>query len=170
MQKSILITGGARSGKSALAEELTLGLGRPAVYIATAEARDDEMRARIARHRDRRGPDWRTVAAPIALAQALDDSDGEAPRLVDCLTLWLTNLMLDGRDWEAATEGLAACLARQRAPVLLVTNEVGAGIVPENALARAFRDAAGLVNQRIARVCDEVWLSVAGCPVKVKPR
>lgn len=169
MSKTILITGGVRSGKSTLAERMTLNAGSPAIYIATAQALDDEMRERIARHQARRGPEWRTLACPLDLAGALRETDGAAPRLVDCLTLWLTNLMLGGHDWQAAADGLADLLPRQRGPVILVTNEVGAGIVPENRLAREFRDAAGLVNQRIAQACDEVWLSVAGCPLKVKP-
>ncbi|MBU2963745.1 bifunctional adenosylcobinamide kinase/adenosylcobinamide-phosphate guanylyltransferase [Citreicella sp. C3M06] len=168
MAKSILITGGARSGKSRLAEDMTLGLGASAIYIATAEAHDAEMADRIARHQARRGAEWRTVAEPLALAQALRDTDGDAPRLVDCLTLWLSNLMLSGADWQAATDDLAALIPTQRAPVIFVTNEVGDGIVPENALARAYRDAAGLVNQSIARSCDELWLCVAGHPIKVK--
>jgi adenosylcobinamide kinase/adenosylcobinamide-phosphate guanylyltransferase len=168
MGKSILITGGARSGKSLLAERQTLALGRPAVYIATAEAHDAEMAERIARHQSRRGDDWQTIAAPLELVEALDATDGAAPRLVDCLTLWLTNLMLGERDWESAVAALAAALPRQAAPVILVTNEVGAGIVPENALARRFRDAAGLTNQRIAQACDELWLSVAGHPLRIK--
>ena len=169
MTKSILITGGARSGKSALAERFTLELGQPAVYIATAEALDEEMAERIARHQARRGPDWRTVAAPRALVDALEDSDGGPPRLVDCLTLWLSNLMLGEQGWRAEAEALAAALARQRAPVVLVTNEVGAGLVPKTPLGRAYRDAAGWTNQMVAAACDEVWLAVAGYPLKVKP-
>lgn len=169
MKKAILITGGARSGKSTQAERMTLGLGTPAIYIATAQALDDEMADRIARHRARRGPEWQTVTAPLDLAGALDATDGGAPRLVDCLTLWLSNHMLAEHDWEAAVDALAGTLGRQRAPVVLVTNEVGAGIVPENALARAYRDAAGLMNQRIATACDELWFCVAGHPLRVKP-
>ena len=168
MGKSILITGGVRSGKSRLAERMTLALGSPAIYIATAEAHDAEMTERIARHRARRGPEWHTISEPTKLVQALQDSDGDAPRLVDCLTLWLSNLMLAEQDWQGEAEALAAILPEQRAPVVFVTNEVGAGIVPENALARAFRDAAGLVNQTIAAASDELWLSVAGYPLKVK--
>lgn len=169
MGKSILITGGARSGKSTLAERMVLSMGQPAIYIATAEAHDDEMAKRIAVHQDRRGPEWRTISAPYDLVDALRNSDGSDPRLVDCLTLWLSNLMLADRDWQTATEALATTLAEQTAPVVFVTNEVGAGIVPENALARAFRDAAGLVNQSIANACDELWFCVAGHPLKVKP-
>ncbi|MFZ1467810.1 MAG: bifunctional adenosylcobinamide kinase/adenosylcobinamide-phosphate guanylyltransferase [Paracoccaceae bacterium] len=170
MAKSILITGGARSGKSTLAERMTLRLGTPAIYIATAEALDDEMADRIAHHRARRGPEWQTLAAPLDLVGALQHSDGQAPRLVDCLTLWLSNLMFAGRDWPAEVDALVQCLSQQSSPVVFVTNEVGAGIVPENALARAFRDAAGLTNQRIAAICDEVWFSIAGQPLKVKPQ
>jgi len=169
MGKSILITGGARSGKSTLAERMTLALGEPAIYIATAQAHDGEMADRIARHQARRGAEWRTVQEPRDLTGALDATDGGDPRLVDCLTLWLTNLMLAEEDWQAATAALVRTLARQSAPVIFVTNEVGAGIVPENALARAFRDAAGQVNQQIAHACDELWFCVAGHPLKVKP-
>ncbi|WP_136444036.1 bifunctional adenosylcobinamide kinase/adenosylcobinamide-phosphate guanylyltransferase [Pacificoceanicola onchidii] len=169
MGKSILITGGARSGKSTYAERVTLGLGVPAIYIATAEAHDGEMADRIARHQSRRGVEWTTLAEPLDLALALKDSDGSAPRLVDCLTLWLSNLMFAERCWEEETARLTDALAAQSAPVVFVTNEVGAGIVPENKLARQFRDAAGFMNQQIATACDELWLCVSGYPIKVKP-
>lgn len=169
MAMSILITGGARSGKSELAERKTLGLGGQAIYIATAEAFDDEMRARIDRHRARRGPEWQTLNAPVALVSALRDSDADGlPRLVDCITLWLSNLMLADRDWQAEVAALADLIPRLRAPVVFVTNEVGSGIVPDNALARAYRDAAGLTNQRLAAACDELWFCVSGHPLKVK--
>ncbi len=170
MTKSILITGGARSGKSALAERMTLALGQPAVYIATAEAWDAEMEDRIARHRARRGAEWETVAEPLDLVRALTETDGGAPRLVDCVTLWLSNLMLGEHDWEAEVARLTDLIPRLAAPVVFVTNEVGSGIVPDNALARAYRDAAGIANQRIADVCDELWLCVSGHPLKVKPQ
>lgn len=168
MAKSILITGGARSGKSDLAEAMVLDFGQPALYLATAEAHDAEMAARIARHKARRGPEWTTVSAPLDLVETLAACDPGKPVLVDCLTLWLSNLMLAERDWQSAVQALAASLPRDGAPVVFVTNEVGGGIVPENALARAFRDAAGLTNQLIAAACDELWLSVAGHPLKVK--
>ena len=170
MTKSILITGGARSGKSHFAERVTLSLGQPAVYIATAEAHDDEMAARIATHQARRGADWTTISEPMALCRVLEDSDGAAPRLVDCLTLWLTNLILSDRDWQADVGALVDLIPRLKAPVIFVTNEVGAGIVPDNTLARRFRDAAGLTNQRVADACDELWFCVAGHPLKVKPQ
>lgn len=171
----ILITGGARSGKSLHAENLTLSLpGRP-IYLATAEAWDDEMGRRIARHRARRGPEWLIREAPLALAAALDATDGNhrgdeaaGPRLVDCLTLWLTNHMLAGNDLETETAMLCTRLAAQHAPVVLVTNEVGLGIVPDNAMARAFRDAQGLLNQRVAALADRVDMVVSGLPLRLK--
>ena len=168
MNRTILITGGARSGKSRIAEARTLGFCPRAIYIATAEARDAEMAQRIAAHQARRGDGWTTHAEPLDLTGALTRTDGRGPRLVDCLTLWLTNLMLGGHDWQAAGRALVEALPLQTDPVVIVTNEVGAGIVPENRLAREFRDAAGLLNQWVADVADEVILAVAGLPLKVK--
>ncbi len=168
MSKTILITGGARSGKSVIAETKALSFGPRATYIATAEVRDGEMAARVAEHRARRGPEWADHAEPFDLIAALRATDGQGPRLVDCLTLWLTNLMLSERDWQAAGRALCAALPLQTDPVVLVTNEVGMGIVPDNKLARDFRDAAGLLNQWVATVADEVIFAVAGLPMKVK--
>ncbi|WJR76650.1 bifunctional adenosylcobinamide kinase/adenosylcobinamide-phosphate guanylyltransferase [Bradyrhizobium sp. NP1] len=164
----ILITGGARSGKSLRAEMRARGFPGKPIYIATAEALDAEMSARIAAHRERRGHDWIEREAPLDLVEAISDSDGGGARLVDCLTLWLSNLLHAERDWKAEAGHLADALARQRSPVILVSNEVGLGIVPDNALARVFRDAAGIVNQKIAGVADEVEFMVAGLPMKVK--
>lgn len=172
MKKSILITGGARSGKSRLAERMSLKPCGRAIYIATARVYegDQEMADRIAAHKaSRTGSQWTDMHAPTDLSAALLGSDGDVPRLIDCLTLWLTNLMLDDIDWRSETDHLLKTLAVQNAPVVFVTNEVGMGIVPENALARAFRDAAGQVNQRVAEACDEVWMSVAGHSLRVKP-
>lgn len=163
-----LITGGARSGKSERAEALTTALRGAPIYIATAEAWDDEMRARIDQHRARRGPDWGMIEAPLDLCAALRASDGAGPRLVDCLTMWLSNLMGAGRDWQAETDALIKTLRAQTAPVVLVTNEVGLGIVPENALARAFRDAQGILNRRVAAAADRAELVVAGLPLILK--
>lgn len=168
MSKITLVTGGARSGKSALAESLTKRSGDHFFYIATAEALDVEMRNRIEVHQARRGAEWTTVPAPIDLINALDATD-KAPRLVDCLTIWLSNILLSGRDWRGASKDLTSALMQQRNPIVFVTNEVGSGIVPENALAREFRDAAGWLNQEIAALADEVFLSVSGCPVRIKP-
>jgi adenosylcobinamide kinase/adenosylcobinamide-phosphate guanylyltransferase len=165
----ILITGGTRSGKSRRAETRARAVpGRP-VYIATAEALDAEMAERIAAHRARRGGgDWIEREVPLDLVQALIETDGGGARLVDCLTLWLSNLLHSQRDWPQEVAQLAQALARQRRPVVMVTNEVGAGIVPDNALARAFRDAAGQMNQTIAGLADEVEFVVAGLPMKLK--
>lgn len=167
MTRISLVTGGARSGKSVIAEGLALGPTGRATYIATSQAFDAEMEQRIALHRARRGAEWDLVEAPLDLAGALRDSDGQ-PCLVDCLTLWLTNLMMADRDWRGETPAVLAALRARRAPVVLVTNEVGGGIVPENALARSFRDAAGLLNQRVAAMADDVILAVCGLPMKVK--
>jgi adenosylcobinamide kinase / adenosylcobinamide-phosphate guanylyltransferase len=164
----VLITGGARSGKSRHAEARARAFdGRP-IYIATAEALDKEMAERIARHRARRGNEWIEREVPLDLVRALSETDGGGARLVDCLTLWLSNLLHAERDWSQAVAALADGLRRQQSPVVMVTNEVGLGIVPDNALARAYRDAAGLMNQTIAAVADEVEFVVAGLPMKLK--
>ncbi|HLZ06019.1 MAG TPA: bifunctional adenosylcobinamide kinase/adenosylcobinamide-phosphate guanylyltransferase [Bradyrhizobium sp.] len=164
----ILVTGGARSGKSTRAEARAREFVGQPVYIATAETLDAEMRERIACHRARRGNDWLERETPLELVAALDETDGAGARLVDCLTLWLSNLMHAERDWEKEGSRLVDALGRQQSPVVLVTNEVGLGIVPENALARRFRDAAGILNQAVARAADEVELVVAGFPMRVK--
>ncbi len=161
-----LVLGGARSGKSAHAESLLAALPPPWTYIATAQAFDEEMRERIALHRDRRDGRWLTVDAPLALADALRSAHG--PVLVDCLTLWLTNLMLGEHPIEEATAALEAALADRTQPTVLVGNEVGLGIVPDNALARRFRDEAGRLHQRLARRADRVLFMVAGLPMVVK--
>ena len=168
MGKTILITGGARSGKSGIAETMTLSLGAPAIYIATATAGDREMAERIAAHQARRGAEWITHAEPVDLPSLLKATDGQGPRLVDCLTLWLSNLMFAGRDWRDDLHRLVDALHLQSTAVVLVTNEVGSGIVPDNSLSRSFRDAAGTINQQIAAMADEVYLAVCGLPMKVK--
>jgi adenosylcobinamide kinase/adenosylcobinamide-phosphate guanylyltransferase len=164
----ILITGGARSGKSKRAETRTRAFPGQPVYVATAEALDAEMETRIAMHRARRGTDWIEREVPLDLVESLLATDGGGARLVDCLTLWLSNLLHAERDWEREVSELAAALLRLKSPVVLVTNEVGLGIVPDNALARSFRDAAGIMNQTIADVADEVEFVVAGLPMKLK--
>jgi len=162
-----LVLGGARSGKSRYAETLIAAEPPPWAYIATAEPLDNEMRARIAAHRARRGTGWQTIEAPRDLAGALATNAGGAV-LVDCLTLWLSNLMLADADVEAESARLERALTSIATPVVLVSNEVGSGIVPENALARRFRDAQGRLNQRIAARADRVVLMVAGLPLVVK--
>lgn len=162
------IIGGARSGKSAHAESLVTAGPAPWTYIATAEAYDQEMRERIALHRSRRGEGWTTIDAPLDLAGALAALPDGRPVLIDCLTLWLTNHMLAEHDLDAECRQLADALSRPRGPWFVVSNEVGQGIVPDNALARRFRDAAGRLNQQVAAVADTVLLMVAGLPLKVK--
>ena len=164
-----LVLGGARSGKSRFAESLVAERGHRCVYVATAEPFDDEMARRIDVHRARRGPRWRTVEAPIDLAQAIGrESVPRIPLLVDCLTVWLGNLMHHGRDLDVAAKELLDSLAVAPGPVVLVANEVGLGIVPENATARAFRDHAGRLNQAVARAADTVWFVAAGIPMALK--
>jgi adenosylcobinamide kinase/adenosylcobinamide-phosphate guanylyltransferase len=168
MSPVILVLGGARSGKSRRAEERVRAFGGRPTYIATARIHDDEMRARIDRHIADRGPDWTTIEAPLDLPGALARSDGAGPRLVDCLTLWLSNLMLEGHDWEAASAALLAALPAQRSPLVLVSNEVGMDLRPENALARRFREAQGALNERVAALADEVEFVIAGLPLAMK--
>ena len=163
-----LVLGGARSGKSAYAEGLLAHHPAP-VYVATAEAGDGEMEERICQHRARRGVTWRTVEAPLDLAGALqtEATPGRA-LLVDCLTLWVSNLMGADRDADREGERLIAVLAGLRAPVVFVSNEVGLGIVPDNALARRFRDHAGRLNQIVAAACQRVVFVAAGLPLVMK--
>lgn len=170
-----MVLGGARSGKSAhaqrLAEAAAEEAGGDLVFIATAEAYDDEMRERIARHRADRDARWRTVEAPRDLVGAIRAED-QAGRtiLVDCLTLWLSNLLLEDADLDAAGEALSVAIGEAEGRIILVSNEVGFGIVPENALARRFRDAAGRLNQNMAAHCEAVDLVVAGIALPVKPQ
>jgi adenosylcobinamide kinase/adenosylcobinamide-phosphate guanylyltransferase len=181
---AVLVTGGARSGKSRFAERYAATLGTRGLYIATMQGLDDEMRERIELHRLRReesGFSWRTVEEPLELAQLLlQHADSAADRageviLVDCLTLWLSNWLLELEGAPDAVEvldrnidELAEALASVRKPVIAVTNEVGDGVVPEYPLGRRFRDFAGVMNQRVAEVCEEVFLVTAGIPVELK--
>ena len=162
-----LVLGGARSGKSRYAEGLIARLPPPWIYLATAEAGDDEMALRIKQHRARRGADWRTLEAPRDLAAALAAS-GTMPVLVDCLTLWLSNLLLGDDDMDMQIERLEKSLAEIAGPVVLVANEVGSGIVPDHPLGRKFRDLQGVLNQRMAARADRVVLMVAGLPLLLK--
>lgn len=163
-----LVVGAANSGKSAYAERLAEATGRPMTYIATAQAFDDEMRAKIAAHRARRGDGWTTVEAPLDLASALDDAQSDHVVLVDCMTLWLSNHLLSETAIEAEQARVLDSLASCAAPVVVVSNEVGAGVVPENALARRFRAAQGGLNQAVAARADLVVTVIAGLPLALK--
>lgn len=167
-----LVLGGARSGKSRYGEgliEASLKSGDRAVYLATAEAGDAEMTARIAEHKQRRGRAWLTLEEPLDLAGALTRHvKPESPVLVDCLTLWLSNVMAAGRDAGAEIAGLVQALGRAAGPVVLVSNEVGQGIIPDNALARFFADNAGRMNQEVAAAAGRVVLMSAGLPLTLK--
>ncbi len=170
MTRSLLVLGGARSGKSRYAQTLAESAGLTPVMIATAQAFDGEMEDRIARHRAERGESWLLVEEPLHLAQALAQAaQPGCILLVDCATLWLSNLMLGEHDIEAATAELLAILPGLTGPVIFVSNEVGTGIVPENALARRFRDAQGRLNQALAGASEAVVLVSAGLPLQLKP-
>ena len=162
-----LVLGGARSGKSRFAEKLIEKGGRPALYLATAEARDEEMRERVATHRARRGGNWTTVEEPLELVNTLL-AERTRPVLIDCVTLWLANLMGAERDIGFEIERLLSALPRLKAPVVIVANEVGLGIVPENAMAREFRDHVGRLNQGVARLAQRVIFMAAGLPLALK--
>lgn len=179
MTGTLLVLGGARSGKSAYAQRHCEALGKRLVYIATAQAGDDEMAERIARHRAERGHMWSTLEEPLDLCGAISEAAQRADAvLVDCLTLWLSNLMLanhmqanhmQGRhDLLAARKALTLQVEQTRVPLVLIANEVGMGIVPDNALARRFRDEAGWLNQEVAAAAKEVVMVVAGLPMRLK--
>ena len=173
----VLVGGGARSGKSRFALGRALALGERGVhgrclFLATAEETDDEMRARIARHRQERDARMRTVEAPLELPAALDDAVSDDVVLIDCLTLWLSNLLVRGASVDEAlarVDDLRTAIARRRVPVVLVTNEVGMGLVPDTPLGRAFRDVAGLAHQRLARDADEIHVAVLGLLLRLRP-
>jgi len=168
-RKIIFITGGARSGKSFLAmSEASKFKGKKA-YIATAEVLDSEMRERIEQHKKQRGNDWDTYEEPIKIEKVIEKIGGSYSVIVlDCLTLWLSNVMLNSFDLEKEIDSFCRSLFTVHCPLFIVSNEVGMGIVPENEIARKFRDMSGRLNQRVAEVADEVYMVVAGIPVKIK--
>jgi adenosylcobinamide kinase / adenosylcobinamide-phosphate guanylyltransferase len=175
VSRLIVVGGGARSGKSRFAQTLAERLGPRRTFVATAEALDDEMAERIARHRSERGARFETVEAPVSLAEALGScarEGGPDVVLVDCLTLWVSNLLVRGvaaGDLAAAFARFEAALGRRRAHVVLVSNEVGMGLVPETPLGRAFRDAIGELHQRLAAAADEVYLAAMGAVLRLRP-
>lgn len=171
--KKIFVIGGCRSGKSRHALELAEQMpGTRKVFVATCVPRDEEMHQRVSRHRQERSSSWITLEVPVRLADTISQKSGECDlMLIDCLTLWMSNLLLETEDFEAIdghVTALTRALAVARCPVILVSNEVGTGIVPENRLARLFRDATGFSNQKVAGCADEVIWMVAGIPVKIK--
>lgn len=168
-EKTHLVLGAARSGKSRHAQTLAeAGAGR-LMFIATAQAFDDEMETRIARHQADRDARWSTVEAPVELARAIVEHGGKGNiLLIDCLTLWASNLLLGDEDIDARTDALLAAVAESPAQMIFVSNEVGSGIVPDNALARRFRNVAGTLNQRVAAACGRVDLVVAGIPLRLR--
>ena len=169
--RSVLVLGGARSGKSAYAQSLVEAAAPERLYLATGEAGDAEMAARIARHRAERGPGWTTLEEPLDLAEALaaNARPGRAV-LVDCLTLWLSNLMFAGRDVETEIAGLVRTIGLIEGPAVFVSNEVGLGLVPETKLGREFRDWQGFANREAAKACDAAVLVAAGLPTLLKPQ
>lgn len=172
--KHILVLGGCRSGKSNVAKQTADDMAPDKkFYLATCVPTDREMKNRVKRHQDDRGPDWTTIEEPIRIHETIDRACAQAKViLVDCLTLWISNLLFEEKDEAgimAAMDRLETALTRAACPVILVSNEVGYGIVPENSLARQFRDMAGLVNQRAARFADQVIVTMAGIPIQIKP-
>jgi adenosylcobinamide kinase/adenosylcobinamide-phosphate guanylyltransferase len=165
----ILVLGGARSGKSRMAEEIAEASGLARFYLATAEGQDEEMRQRIAEHRTRRGADWQTLETPLDLEAALaDTARPDRAVLVDCLTLWLSNILLAKADASERIAALVSTLKTLPGLVIVVSNEVGMGLVPDNALGRSFRDAQGRLNQSAAKVCETVIFVSAGLPLALK--
>ena len=172
MAQITLITGGARSGKSRLAEELAIKHGDPLLYIATAGQGDREMAERIARHQERRGSSWQTIEEQYDLAGTLSGHDSWFKAiLVDCVTLWLTNLLLKYEDKKVVLEEVrrtASVFPALQTPLILVSNEVGMGIIPDNPLGRAFCDLSGEANEILAASADEVYVTFSGLPLKLK--
>lgn len=168
LDKLTLVLGGAGSGKSLWAENLVTRGASSRIYLATARVWDEEMRAKVDQHRAQRGPDWTTIEAPLNVTQALTGARPDQAVLLDCATMWLSNHLLDGSDLAAAQAEFLAALAACPAPVVVVSNEVGMSVVPENALARRFRDAQGELNQKLAAQADLVVAVMAGLPMALK--
>lgn len=169
MKKIIFITGGARSGKSRFAVAEASKIKSKKLYIATAQALDEEMKERIEKHKKHRGKDWDTHEEPLDIVDVIKKNKDEySVMVVDCLTLWLSNLMHSNKDTEQEIDCFVSSLSNINCTLFFVSNEVGMGIVPENELARKFRDIAGVLNQKIAAISDEVYLVTAGIPIKIK--
>jgi len=171
MKKLTFITGGARSGKSSLALDLAEKLGSRRAFVATMDPLDDELKRRVELHKAERGDGWKTFEEPTDVSNLLEkiDENGFSAVVLDCLTLWLSNVMHAGADVTQSCDTLAASLLKMKTPVFVVSNELGMGVVPDNALARDFRDQMGRLNQLVARAADEVYLAVSGIPLQIKP-
>lgn len=170
-RKSVFVMGGARSGKSAFALKLAESIGGKRIYVATAEALDGEMEERIGRHRKERGASWETVEEPLDIAGKLSGASTGSVVLIDCLTLWVNNLVSSGLDDGRVVEEalrLSEAIKGARSSVIAVSNELGLGIVPENSLARRFRDLSGIVNREVAQACEEVYFVAAGISLRMK--
>lgn len=165
-----LVLGGAASGKSCFAERLVIRSGRPRIYLATAQAFDDEMRTRLSRHQEMRGPDWRTCEAPLDLGPSLEQAKTHEVVLLDCITMWLSNHLLEDHNLDEARTALFTSLDSCAAPVVMVSNEVGMSVVPDNALARRFLEAQGRLNQALAARSELVCNIIAGLPQVLKGR
>jgi len=168
LPRRVFVLGGARSGKSKFAEDLVISTGKPRVYIASAQAFDDEMQARISQHLTQRGSDWRTIEAPLDVVEALNTVEANECVLFDCATLWLSNHLLANSDLDHQSETLLSAIETCAGDVVVVSNEVGQGIVPDNAMARQFRDAQGRLNQKLAAQADLAVLVAAGLPLVLK--
>ncbi len=168
MEKKILITGGIKSGKSIFAEKLVLSFGKKSTYIATAEILDEEFRQRIALHKQRRKGKWYEFESSIDLISSLNKVKVDSPVLIDCITLWLNNLFYNKKNWEIEIEKFSNHILTFEQPIVMVTNEVGSGLISMNKLSREFQDAAGLTNQILASVCNDVYMVACGIPKKIK--
>ncbi len=168
LPKLTMVIGGAASGKSVYAERLVIGSGQPRSYIATAQAFDDEMRDKVVKHKAQRGADWDTYEEPFRPWDALSGIDASNITLLDCATFWLSNMLLKGADLKTEKAHFIDSLKSAKGPVVIVTNEVGQGVVPDNKLARQFRQAQGELNQELASICDLVVLVTAGLPLSLK--
>lgn len=168
MSKKILITGGIKSGKSMFAEKLTLSFGKKSTYIATAEIIDEEMRYRIDLHKQRRKDKWYEFESSVDLISSLNKVKQDSPVLIDCITLWLNNMFYKKKNWKIEIEKFSSHILTLEQPIVMVTNEVGSGLISMNKLSREFQDAAGIANQILASVCSDVYIVACGIPKKIK--
>ena len=168
MNNKILVTGGSRSGKSLIAENLALGISKRPVYISTCKVLDSEMALRVSKHKKRRNGQWLEYESYIDLVEVINKTDQFGARLIDCLTLWLNNMIYENIDWKIEVSKLIECIEQQKSPIILVTNELGSGILPENKLAREFSDIVGETNSIIAENVNKVYFVVSGISLKIK--